>query len=426
MSFLRGLPAVARYTLRRHIPAELLLQVYAGATFAQFDIVARKEFGASNLLIAFFFVGPHLPALLSAFWGASMAGRSRGIFLAAAAVFGPFLLLGMPLVHTPLAFMALCAFSLLGDPILVPFRNRLLQANYPASARGRIWGWIFGAGRVAHLASSLLTGFILDEFPGSHRTVFPAAGLLGLAGIFLYSRVRLRWTGGEAASSGKRWWRQIADLFRDTPGFAAFEGTFMVYGFAFMLLLPLYVIVVNDILRLSYVQAALLRQVIPQMTLAIVSPLAGRILDRSNPLRTGASAFATLAVFPLLMIGAIHAESFWIAAAAYVVFGIAMAFLHTAWELGPTWFAGKRDSSRYMGIHMSCVGLRGTIGPPVGGMLATLIGITGTFAVSAVLFAVASLWMRSLVRRLGNVAPPITDPPVVPGPGATRLPPRGA
>ncbi len=425
MSFHRGLPAVARYTLRRHVPAELLMQVYTGATYAQFDIVARKEFGASSFLIAFFFVGPHLPALLSAFWGASMAGRSRKAFLGAAAVFGPLLLLGMPFAHSAGAFMALCALSLLGDPILVPFRNRLLQANYPDAVRGRIWGWIFGLGRVAILSSSLLTGYILDRFPGSHRFVFPAAGLLGLAGIFLYARVRLRWTEG-AVSSAKRWWRQIADVFRDTPGFAAFEGTFMVYGFAFMLLLPLYVIVVNDILHLSYVQAALLRQVIPQLSIAIASPIAGRILDRSNPLATGTSAFATLAVFPLFMIAAIRAESFWIAAGAYVVFGVAMAFLHTAWELGPTWFAGKRDSSRYMGIHMSCVGLRGTVGPPVGGMLATHIGITGTFAVAAALFAVAALWMRSLVRRLGEIGPPVERPAAVPGPGATRLPPRGA
>ncbi len=423
----RSLPQISRYTMRRHIPAEILLQIYVGATFAQFDIVARKEFDASNVLIALLCVGPHAPLLLSAFWGATMAGRSRGIFLAVAAVFGPLLLLGMPFVHSAGAYTLLCGLSLMGDPILVPFRNRLLQANYDSATRGAVWGWIFAIGRVAHLSSSLSCGLILDHFPGSHRLLFPAAGFLGLTGIFLYSRIRLRHQAPEGQRMPRaHWWHEAADVFRKTPRFAAFEGAFMFYGFAFMFLLPLHVVVVNDILKLSYTQAALLRQVLPQIVLAAISPLAGRLLDRSTPLRMGAYAFTLLAFFPAVLGGGIAWQSVPLAALAYFLFGAAMAFLHSAWELGPTWFAGERDVSPFMGIHVSCVGVRGTLGPPIGSFLAGAIGLGGTFAISSALFAAAAFWMRSLYKSHKQERLPPGTAHYVPSPGATRLPPRGA
>lgn len=425
---MKSLPAFSRYTYRRHLPAELLFQVYAGAAVALFDIVARKEMGASTAQISVIYTVQHLAALLSVFWGSAMAGRSKKRFLAAAGILGPGMLLGMPFASAPLPYVLLCALSMMSDPILVPFRNRLIQTNYAPDRRGAIWARIFSYGRLASIGSAVTCSLVLDHWPGSHRFIFPAAGLVGIGSIGLYGRIRPRRMAAPPRPRAP-WWRAGIDILRENGRFAWFEGAFMTYGTAFMLLLPLHVVLVNDVLRLTYTQASVLRQVIPPVVIALAIPFVGRLQDRKNPVRIGAYGFLLLAAFPLLMMVSAWKVSVPAAAAAYVVFGIGMSFLQASWELGPTWFAGRADSSAFMGVHLTCVGIRGTLFPQAGSFLFGLWGLLPVFALSGGLFAAAAAVMFPLMRRVESDGPTGKAEglfPGIPAPGATRLPPRGS
>lgn len=425
---LRGLPAFSRYTYRRHLPAELLFQVYAGAAAALFDIVARKEFNASTGQISLIYTVQHLAALLSVFWGSAMAGRSKRTFLAIAGVLGPLMLFGMPLVSSSMPYVILCAFSMMADPILVPFRNRLLQTNYAAEQRGTIWARIFGYGRFAYIGAALGCSLVLDHVPGSHRAIFPAAGIVGLCSLWLYGRIRPRRMAAPPRPPAP-WWRAGFDILRENRRFAWFEGAFMTYGAAFMIVLPLHVILVNDVLQLSYTQASIVRQMVPPVVIALAIPFVGKLQDLKNPVRIGLYGFSLLTLFPAAMALSAWNVSFWTAVAAYVLFGIGMAFLNTAWELGPTWFAGRQDSSAFMGIHLTCVGIRGSLFPQVGSVLFGAWGLIPVCLVSSTLFGAAALVMYPLMRRVEAARPGETAEglyPGIPAPGATRLPPRGS
>ena len=71
------------------------------------------------------------------------------------------------------------------------------------------------------------------------------------------------------------------------------------------------------------------------------------------------------------------------------------------WNLGPINFAGEKDSSNYMGVHMTLTGVRGVLAPFIGMGSFYLIGLRNAFLVSAALFLVAAI-MSFRFRKLGG------------------------
>ena len=51
---------------------------------------------------------------------------------------------------------------------------------------------------------------------------------------------------------------------------------------------------------------------------------------------------------------------------AFAVFGVGMAFIHFVWNLGPVAFARGQNPLPYTSTHAALVGLRASVGFPIG------------------------------------------------------------
>ncbi len=362
------------------------------------DVVARKGLQASNEEILVLSIAAPGFSLLASMWAALMEGRVKRPFIIAAALLGRGALLFAAIVSGSAWFIALCCAVSLFDPIFITASQAILQANYDSSWRGRLHGSIILWTRPAIVVSSLGAAILLDMNPEHYRWLFPVSGALGVAAFlqFAFLRVRRR----EPRTSTLGGWRRVWEVLRTRPDFFAFERNFFVYGTAFHMLVPITVFLLVDHLHISYRDNALSRIVLFQVIFAAFSPLAGHLLDRWRAPRTSALAFMLLGAFPLLLLAAGEFQSIAMIYAAYGWFGISMAFVNTAWNLGAMQFSGRDDASIFMGIHVSAVGLRGLIAPPLGYYLYEWLGMSPTLLVAAGFFLLSGLFMVRLDRRM--------------------------
>ena len=85
--------------------------------------------------------------------------------------------------------------------------------------------------------------------------------------------------------------------------------------------------------------------------------------------------------------------------AASVLRGASMAGLNVVWNLGPMHLAPRGKVSDYMGVHVTLVGVRGLIGPPLAILLREAIGVHAAIAVGALFALTAAITTRRAERR---------------------------
>ncbi|MBI3271431.1 MAG: MFS transporter [Planctomycetes bacterium] len=413
------LPFYSRYTYFYHLRAELLNNLFLGV-FGLYEAVARKALHASPFQIALLTTLSAGTNLTAVFWSAVMRGRDKAPFFLLAALLGRGLLLSVFVIDDPSVFVLLCFFLFLSDPIFTPAQNSLLQANYPDGLRGRLFGEIAAYSKVLFLLTSIAAGYFFDRYPELWRPAFALSAMVGLLGYRLYARTRIRSLppagrdaqgaapGGAAPSTRVRRnparlvlhsYREFFRVLKENPVFDAYERNYFVYGLAFMMLQPTNVLLLVDRFHLDYAHFSLARQVLFMGTVAVFSPLGGRILERYQTIRASGLFFTILALYPLSAYLACVFEQVWLVYLSFALFGMAMAGVAASWSLGAIYFARRRDSSEFMGVHVTCVGLRGLVGPYLGYALAQVLDLQFVYLVAGALFLTAGALMFRLARE---------------------------
>ena len=249
------LSRVSRYTARFHLPAAAFDGLVAGA-FTLSDVVLRKTFGASALLITLMVMAQPVSQLLAIVWGRLMHGRSKRPFILGFGGIGRLSLILVAFAGTAVTFAVPIVVSIALAVAIIPALNALYQSNYPNSERGRVFGQVLSMTAVATIASSMAAGWWMDHDAGAYRIIYPLTGIIGLAGIYLYWRIRPR-AGLPADDSSDQkedlsasdWFEAVYDavrhpfrgaktIFTTDPNFLRFEIGYMLYGLGFMMLQP--------------------------------------------------------------------------------------------------------------------------------------------------------------------------------------------
>ena len=124
-------------------------------------------------------------------------------------------------------------------------------------------------------------------------------------------------------------------------------------------------------LEISYTELFLSMGVLKGFGFISTSALwAGAIRRFPLPLVSGA-VFCFFALFLGCLLLAIFDPLFILA--AYAIYGIAQAGSHLIWNLSGPIFSGKETSFQYSSVNILAIGLRGIIGPPLGGLLAQFV-----------------------------------------------------
>jgi len=403
LDVLRAYPEYTRKSLKFHVPAVLLDGLAQGVAIL-FLVVARKTLDASDLVITVLTQAPVAVMLFANVAAIRMIGKPKKPYLLLAAAIGRLPYLAIFFVHDASVYAALLFFSFFYYLWFKPAENSIFQANYDPEQRGAIFGYLNGLQLLSILLGAFLGGMILNHEAQNYRLLIPAAGLAGIGALLLYAFLPVRRMTYDQPLTTRigvldAYRNFFTALFRDRP-FGRMELCFLIYGFGIIMLDPLIVIFVVDDLKLDYAQMATALGLVGQGTMLVAMPLLGRIYDRFHPTAVLSASVLGLLCFPLTLYFAHGVAGLYL---AFLFRGVAMSGVNLVWNLGPIHFAQGKDSSNYMGVHMTLTGVRGLLAPIMGMGLYYLLGIRNAFLVSIAIFVVSGSLAALFAKR--DVAP---------------------
>lgn len=402
-----GLPLMSRrayaWELRSACFLPLALACVEGGVIGT---IARKAFGAGDLVIAVLAAAPALSNIASFLWTRLFHGKNRvrailglqAIILLCVGVIAlaPISPTGTAMI---VAAVLIARFSMAG---IIVARSDVWRANYPRFARSRATGNLSMVMTFIIGFSGLLIGLIMDleQAPLPVQRVFrPVLGLIGidpsntesafrlfygfalvagLVGIWAFSHVR--WRGGRSQARTETRQRESKEnaagplamygVLRDDPMYRRYMGAMFILGISNIAAMPVFIIALDDDFPLlTYTSALLLTHVIPVLLPVLVIPFWARVLDRMHIVQ-----FRTYHSWFFIVANALTAlgfalESLSMLTAARVILGIAFGGGMLAWNLGHHDFARRELASVYMGIHATLTGVRGALGPFIGVVL---------------------------------------------------------
>lgn len=142
--------------------------------------------------------------------------------------------------------------------------------------------------------------------------------------------------------------------------------------------LPLFFV---EELHFSYTEMALAISACKGIGFLLTSRLWASWFNRVNIYRFNGVVTFFAALFPFLLILGMHHVA-WVYL-AFLLYGTMQAGSELSWNLSGPVFSGNMESSSYTGINVVLVGIRGMIGPALGGLLCSLSGPSASLFLGA-------------------------------------------
>lgn len=386
------------------------------------DVILAKALDAPAWQITLLATLGPAANLFSFYWAGQVVGRRKAGAFLLSGILGRLTLATLLIWRTPACMIVLSFLYNVAGALMITALNAVFQSRYPERTRPVRFGIATSISALfsivaAMIAGSLLqrhegifpwlfafsgfTGFLsawhlyrMERLPGEKRGLFNWL-LLGLDGI----KRRLRPGADEARRQRVRASFAIAArIFRENPHFVRFERDYMIYGFAFLSVVPILPIYIVRDLSMNYQQLSASKGLWALIGQLVLSPLLGIALGKLRPLRFTGRFFLLLALYPLCLLastipGLEQSMRFACVYAALFFFSVAMAGVNLSWTLGSMHFAGKEDASAFQGLHVAMTGVRGLLAPSLGLIVYSFVGTWAVFALSTVLFTTAGILM---------------------------------
>ena len=429
-----SMPRMTRGNYRREMAAAIFLPwVIAAVEGGVAGVIVKKYFtgevarGPVDLGVAVVTAAPAFANIMSFLFVRLAHGRHKirsiallqiGVALMAGAMaLAPRTAAGLWIVVGATVLARVCLAG------VITLRATVWRANYPREARARLTGRISAAQTLVVAVGGAAIGAAMDANEESFRWVVPGASLLSLAGVWAWSRVRVRrhraLLDAERASPPDEAptfnpLRVLGVLKKDRL-FAWYMAFQFTMGFANLMCFSILVIMIDERFELAYTPSMLITHGIRYGMIALTVPLWALLLDRMHVARYRAIHTWVFAAMTLAFFIAGTGRFEWLLYIAAVIHGLAFAGGSLAWNIGHNDFADDANASRYMAAHVTLTGMRGLVAPFAGVLiyrgLETRFGPgagSWTFAIASAMCAAGALgfaWLASVIRRERSAAP---------------------
>ncbi|MCC6907787.1 MAG: hypothetical protein IT430_07600 [Phycisphaerales bacterium] len=266
---------------------------------------------------------------------------------------------------------------------VITLRAVLWRANYRRHERGAITGRLILIQTMLVSLTALLLGAVMDIDRDSFHFVYGAAVFFGLAGVWFFSRLRLRHPflirpslaprehppGGALAGLLAEWGGTLNEMIvimRSDAAYRGFMVCMFILGISNLALDGPLIKVVDEQFHLSYLGSLLLLNSLPLALMPVFIPIWSRLLGRCHIIRYRAIHGWTFVIAQFLVFAAVMNDSIALLTAGLAVRGVGVAGGELAWNLGHNDFASSERASTYMTIHVTLTGVRGLISGYVG------------------------------------------------------------
>ncbi|MBS0584757.1 MAG: MFS transporter [Verrucomicrobia bacterium] len=393
------------------IIASNLLHEPLASLYPLLPFILLKNLGATALQIVFFTMLKPVSSLFSFYWSEKVSQKKHSLYRN---------LLGASLLSRVPFLLALCFDNvwllIMASTIYmiymragIPSWMEILKRNLPSRHLEKYFaiGSAIGYAEGALIAISI--GSLLDHHIHLWKILFGIALLLGLIASLIQASLSSKEEPPEAIESSKespwekfkRPWVDCFSLMKNHSNFRKFQWAFMIGGMGLMVIQPVIPIFFAETLKLSYKDLMIAYTICKGLGFVASSPLWSRALGRLPISLFTSLVLVGFALFALSILLATYSYLFIFL--AYLFYGVAQAGSHLIWHLSGPLFANENESSRFSGVNIVMVGIRGVLGPPLGGLLCALFGPAIVLILSVILClsGTGSLFLRHLETEDG-------------------------
>jgi len=342
---------------------------------AKHTFAGQVDVGTLNFAVALLAGAPALANILSFVWAAVSHGRHKVRTITLLQVGAAAMVALVAIAPRNLAGLLIMVFCVLGARVcwsgVTILRSTIWHANYPRHARATLAGKFATMQAVVMAVAGIGIGVAMDFDDRAFRIAYPAAAVLALLGVFVYSRLRVR--GHRVLLAAERKGiearevsinpLQFRRVLRDDSKFRHYMTCMYVFGFGNLMVVAPLVIMLRDRFALRESISVLIASTIPFLLMPVSIPVWSRLLDRMHIIQFRAIhawAFVTSIVAVLL---AALTMQVWLLYVAAVLKGVAIGGGVLGWNLGHHDFAPPDRVSQYMGVHVTLTGMRGMVAP---------------------------------------------------------------
>jgi MFS family permease len=417
-----GIDPITRHNLIAESLFSAFNGIYMGLAIFAAPIVAVTGVEANpvelTILVSAFPVG----AFLGPLWAG--LGRRWGMqkLVTQMAIWANVPLFFLFWVKDPAIFTALITISQLLNSAMRMGQSSLYRVMYPRALRGRVLGQLTFWTYLTMVPTVLLTGWLLDRSREMYHIIYPLGGLCGLIGCFYYRQLHV--LGQELLPRDRPGLRhsvrRVENIFAQDRAYLLFQFAFFLSGSSFFLSTHVILLLIRDSesFRFSAFELSLWLSAVPQLLLAVGSPVWGRILDGIGIVRCRLLISILMTGYLSSYFGAIVTGLPALVWLGSILQGISNGGGQLTWSLASSHFAPRaEDVPFYNGIHFVLNGIRGLVMPSVGSVLFVLIGPGAVLAATLVSLGSIPVILRSL--SLGDALPQEPEPAVAGGKNAS-------
>jgi len=396
--------AEVRRAVRVDVASALLLAAFAGLTAPFTGLILRRDLGATPLQLAVMSSAAGASLLLSLAWARALKARAPLTCLVWTGIAARGMFLLVPLATSVWAFAGLVVAASLFGTGTQPAQAAVIERVYPRAQRGRALGVVRMAGAAAGVGLALGAGLLFERV--DYRWIFPAAAVLGIASSLAQRRlvVPAPSAAEQATAAPSTLWEAWTAVCNDAPFRGLLTASFL-FGLGCWIQAPAHPLLLVDVLRVTPAQVGLLAAAAALAAL-VGSGWWGWLVDRRGSVEALRTMYLVGAATP-----AIYAVAWspWVLLLSSVTDSLMAVGLELVWMLALLDVAGPRRAAQYVAIGATLAGVRGLVGPLIGGLLIHGLGVRAVYATATCLMLGAVLLVGreiGLRVRARPVSPP--------------------
>lgn len=289
---------------------------------------------------------------------------------------------------------------------IISAQSAIFRANYPPHLRS----FAFSVPLALQYAGISLYGLLCGRlFDRTEKFVIPAfilSAFLGVVGAWKFRQVKCmedRALVTEEASEEKAgFFDQFHHLWTN-KGFLYFQIAYIFFGSGFVAILAVLPFYLEAEFNADHSASTTAINAIPSFTIALTTPIWGRLLDRYNPvvMRTIVNGVWCLTPILLYFAHSIHGV-YW----AQLIQGCAWSGSTLIWWLAVNYYARSHEVANLMSLHQTLTGVRGICAPFLGKWIGDHYGYRNSMLFWFVLMMIGFFIMVGEVireKRLGKL-----------------------
>jgi MFS family permease len=363
---------------KRVIYTYFLVYVLNAPLFALFGLIPfimYRDLGASPLPITLVVAMRPIVAVFSSYWSHRLTSgldHVRGN-LVGATLLGLVPTLFLWLYPTIWGFIGAYALYVFAERAMIPALMEVIKQTCSREEQSKV---VARGGIVMFASSALCPIFLsplLDFLPGCWVWLFPILGVLSAIRIpLLFFLPVIDQKRKQTPFSLLSPWKHAWGILKERPDFAHYQLIFFMGGLGLMIMHPALPEIIKGHLNFSYTEIATAVALFKGVGFVLATPFWTQRFPKTHiftlcgwvTLMAGGSV-------ALIFLALYYPPSIFM---AYLLYGVMQAGSQLSWQMGGPLFSPLEDSSSYTSINVALVGVRGCVGPFIGGFLCSVWG----------------------------------------------------